>query len=773
MADHDIAESFKATIGPSLQSSYAEVHVLLLAWADHDLGDIDSEIRDLRSVFEQDYNYSSVSFFQIPSNGSQRARLNTEISTFVEQKSSRHDSLIIVYYAGHCSADAQGQAEWAALEKGGPTLSWYVTQQLLFSASGDVLLILDCCNASLIARGFNDGDGRFELIAASAKGVKTPEPGRRSFTRALIRLPKQHCDEGISTESLASKLREDSRITGKETPVFHDFVRKSPTKITLQRLQSPDISKRFIQKPSGYLLFRASLTDDVTGLQIAKWLKAAPPRGVTAVNIEAVVSRSRHTQEASNEGLFPAGSVFEQLSKSAREEIIRGVRGLNTVMAVTAEDARRHVAANEATTIDKPLGEVQDAMSAMSTAAEAPLLLSTSSGRGPLSIQDAPGDGLMATTDLLREALLLEDSHHYSSEISRNKIHFNLFKRGGVKDKSQRRLKLGTMDGKPIIVETYSNEEGSFSQKLQHVQRLTSLLCHPKQIHFPILPCAGFFRDQFRQELGLVFRAPPTFPARSNNGPKVGTLLQLYRMHRVVPLDLRIHLAWALATAVGRFHCVGWVHKSIRSNNIAFTAMSKTSPTEQSGAECLDGADQDSSFIGGFDLSKPLVFGFDHFDRSDISDEATCMDEDTSLINNLYRHPETCDRSTARFKRSHDVYSLGVVLLEIALWKEAGSILKSFLETKPFVSSDAPRFLIGKCGKPLSHQVGRVFAQCIVTCLEFGARTEDMNEYDAQRRPPQPWMLRPKSATTKANTAILDKDANQWTLLPHRGPLLM
>ncbi|KAF5008703.1 hypothetical protein FDECE_5030 [Fusarium decemcellulare] len=713
MADHDIVESFKTTIGSDLQSSYTQVHVLLVAWEKNDLQGVDVEIEDLRAVFEQEYKSASHSF-RFP-------------STAPRQSSSR-DSLIIVYYAGHCSPDKQGQAQWAAFEQGGQTLSWHVPQQLLFSAPGDVLLILDCCHASLITRGFKDGDGRFELIAASAKGAKTPVPGRRSFTRALIRSLKQHSNEGISSESLASEIREDPKIT--ETPVFHDFVRKSPTKIVLNRLQLNEASGGFVQKPSGYLLFRASLSDDVTGLQIARWLKTAPPKNITAVSIEAIVSRARRMQGALKDGAFPTGSVFEQLSKPARDEIVRGIRGLNTVMAATAEYANDNTVSDEAQTIEKSLGEIQNMVSTISTAVETPLLLDTGGGRAATTAQESPNDGLIAASDvdaalLLREAILHEDPSRYSCEVNRDKI-FESLKRGGSAEKLSRRFKLGTMDGQPVIMETYKYKESSENngepqlQTLQQARKITGLLCHPKRKEFHILPCAGFFRDRLRKELGMVFRAPPMFA----DDARVVTLLQLYKMQRVVPLGQRIHVAWALTTAVEHFHRVGWVHKSIRSDNIAFTAVS---PNVESG---LDDTDPASPFVDRFNLSNPLLFGFEY---SRAGDEATYLEEDHSLTNNLYRYPDRWGRPTARFEKSHDVYSLGVVLLEIALWKEASSILKIFLETKPIVASDAPKVLIGKCGKSLSHQVGRVFAQCIVTCLDFSVRTKDMSEYDAQR----------------------------------------
>ncbi|GKU05625.1 hypothetical protein FLAG1_06314 [Fusarium langsethiae] len=730
MCDQDLVQSFKSTIGSSLQGCYTQVHVLLIAWEEHDLGDVDGEIRDLRTIFEQDYRYSSVVFFPIPTKGSPCARLNREISSFVEEQSFPEESLIIIYYAGHCSPNSRGQAEWAAFEKGGPTVSWYVTQQLLFSAPGDVLLILDCCHASLITVGSKHGEGRFELIAASAKGARTPVPGRRSFTRALIRLLKEHSKTGISSESLASELREDPKVTGKlKTPVFHDFVRKSTSKIILQPLEAQGMAEGFVKKPSGYLVFRASLSDDVTGLQIARWLKTAPPKNVTAVSIEAVVSRARRIQGVLKDGAFPTGSLFEQLSKPARDEILRGIHGLNTAMA-TCEDFAMQTTTGGDEFVQQSLVEIQDKVSTLRTAVQTPLLLDSGISRGLDRISTEPGIELRAALDVdelchLADMIVRSDSpnHSYSREFSRDRID-EFLKRNG--SKSSRRFKIGSIGGRFIIMETYKYKKlddtsgEPQAQTLRQVRKITDLLCHPTHKEFHILSCAGFFRDRLRKELGIVFWAPPTFSLQG----EVATLHQLYKMHRLVPLGQRILLAWAVATAIENFHRVGWVHKGIRSDNIAFIEVLPNLMSD------LDDDDVTSPIVDRFDFSKPLLFGFE-YSRAD--DEATYLEEDYTLTNNLYRHPDRWGRPTARFEKSHDVYALGVVLLEIALWKEASSIIKSFLDSKPLVASDIVKALIGKCGKSLSHQVVRTFARCIVACLEFPVLTKGMSDYDAQR----------------------------------------
>ena len=114
MKDLDLVESFQSNIGSFFTrgSEYSQVHVLLISWAQNDIQP-EGEIEALRSVLEKDYYYN-VSTFAIPTDGTQAQRLNREISSFVENMSKIADSLIIIYYAGHCDANTDGMAEWAA-----------------------------------------------------------------------------------------------------------------------------------------------------------------------------------------------------------------------------------------------------------------------------------------------------------------------------------------------------------------------------------------------------------------------------------------------------------------------------------------------------------------------------------------------------------------------------------------------------------------------------------------------------------------------------------
>ncbi|KAI1371349.1 hypothetical protein F4677DRAFT_313443 [Hypoxylon crocopeplum] len=491
-------------------------------------------------------------------------------------------------------------------------------------------------------------------------------------------------------------------------------------------------------------------------MQIAEWLKTAPPKNVTTASVEAIVSRARQMQGALKDGAFPTGSVFERLSDRAKDEIIRCLRNLNTVMTTTAGYATHTKAnrADEKETIETTLDEIQKGVSNVCTAVETPFLFNVSKGSGPLPAGDAQGDRdfhrLMAAADLdaallLKEAIMREDPCRYSFEVSYEKLDFTspTQRENSGSSPRQRRFKLGVLDGHAVIMETYKYKEAPDHsgepppQTLQQLRKITGLLCHPKRKDFHILPCVGFFRDRLRRDLGLVFRPPPAFDSRYRGG--LVTLSQLYKMHRLVPLGQRIHLAWALATATEHFHRVGWVHQSIRSGNIAFTAelsSSSSSPAPESEAAGFQALDEGinnqataTSLLDRFDLGNPLLFGFE-YSRAD--DTATYLEEDHSLANNLYRIPDRWGRPAARFEKSHDVYSLGVVLLEIALWKDVCSVVKHSLFGRRVVADEVAKTLASKCSKALSHQVGDIFVRCILTCLEFSKQTKGMDEYETQ-----------------------------------------
>ncbi|KAK0703956.1 hypothetical protein B0T26DRAFT_757452 [Lasiosphaeria miniovina] len=97
-----------------------------------------------------------------------------------------------------------------------------------------------------------------------------------------------------------------------------------------------------------------------------------------------------------------------------------------------------------------------------------------------------------------------------------------------------------------------------------------------------------------------------------------------------------------------------YLHKSFRSDNIL--------------TFCKDSTDLGSHkfVITGFDLSRP-----------DVTDEFSERPQ-SELGNDLYRHPEDIRNAEAEglYRKEYDIYGLGVVLIEVALWKPVLSLLR-------------------------------------------------------------------------------------------------
>lgn len=74
----------------------------MLSWEDDDLL-VDSEIRELGTIFEKSYNYE-VERWLIPRE-KPATRIHTKIGEFLENDGT--DTLLIVYYAGHAIQDIQ------------------------------------------------------------------------------------------------------------------------------------------------------------------------------------------------------------------------------------------------------------------------------------------------------------------------------------------------------------------------------------------------------------------------------------------------------------------------------------------------------------------------------------------------------------------------------------------------------------------------------------------------------------------------------------------
>ena len=496
-----------------------------------------------------------------------------------------------------------------------------------------------------------------------------------------------------------------------ETPFWSSLGSDATTSITIKRLSLPP-HPGFSKKPAGYLLFRASLLDDLDGLQIAEWLKANTPKNISAVQIEAIVLKARRIQKNLDHNALPSNSILRKLSQPAQLEILKELESLDTIMATSIRNAQSAHIRDDGDAISNTLHAIEDGVNAVSASIETPILLDLSRERMNQAASDEavlPPDAL--ETISLRNYVIAADKEDITSlEILRQNV--------SLSDTSDR-FNRGRVHNKNVFFEFFEyvpNLDGDpYPETICQLESMTELLCHSKRFSFHILPCLGYIHDKVGRRFGLAFQVESK-NSRANIQPL--TLQFLYTARKRVSLSHRIKLSYALITALENFHRVGWVHKEIRSDNICFLASSQS---------IADSTENDTN--PSVDFSSPWLFGFEY---ARAADAGTKLDEDHSHFRNLYRHPQRWSRPTVPFTRAHDIYSLGVMLLEVAYWKEVGQI--AALKPGERVRPEAFREMLKrKLERDVPHQVGKVFTDTVIACFGFEAEVEGKSEFEMQR----------------------------------------
>jgi len=235
---------------------------------------------------------------------------------------------------------------------------------------------------------------------------------------------------------------------------------------------------------------------------------------------------------------------------------------------------------------------------------------------------------------------------------------------------------------------------------LNRMNAVARLLNHvPKPEGFRTLHCFGYMEDAagIHRRFGLVYRLPnPNTSSKSLYNLLSDEVTDSYQ----VPfLGDRFRLALVLVTALYELHLTNWLHKSIRSDNILFF-MRK-------------GVDVSSL------INSPYLVGFD-YSRPESATEASEQPSDIAF--DLYRHPDYRSGSTT-YRREFDIYSIGVVLVEIGLWTK----IKSFYQY-----GDTPhrfkQILLEECLGELGSSMGTIYRDAVKVCLSGALVGEAVND---------------------------------------------
>ncbi|KAI1273865.1 hypothetical protein F5Y07DRAFT_375366 [Xylaria sp. FL0933] len=183
---------------------------------------------------------------------------------------------------------------------------------------------------------------------------------------------------------------------------------------------------------------------------------------------------------------------------------------------------------------------------------------------------------------------------------------------------------------------------GLYQHTKKDVRNLVKRLQHDEPRTFGLLACKGFIAERPDAEKGtpakftLVLRTPSQLI-------KPRSLRDLLLNTQPESLSHKLRAAQELAKAVAYVHVFGFVHKGIRPESILSFESKQV------------------------DESSLFLVGFEDFRQED---GRTQRLGDNVAERNLYRHPSRQGVSpSSDFFMQHDIYSLGVCLLEIGLWR--------------------------------------------------------------------------------------------------------
>jgi hypothetical protein len=224
------------------------------------------------------------------------------------------------------------------------------------------------------------------------------------------------------------------------------------------------------------------------------------------------------------------------------------------------------------------------------------------------------------------------------------------------------------------------------------------------------LACLGYFEDPAQPRFGLVFELPSfVYSGVSDSHKPVDelrpvTLLSVLQtgsksLHNsnsaTPPLEDRFRLAFTLGLTFSKIHGGNFVHKDVNSSNILVFRKNKR---QSANSRALQ-----------FALRSPVICSFDLFSEYDIEPS------DAMPPLNIYRHPEdpkfTGDK-TKQYGPQFDLYSLGLILLEVGLWQPLADLWKpkyTLTDFKQRVEDVYIRRLASKCGTAYMQVVRECF----------------------------------------------------------------
>jgi hypothetical protein len=269
-----------------------------------------------------------------------------------------------------------------------------------------------------------------------------------------------------------------------------------------------------------------------------------------------------------------------------------------------------------------------------------------------------------------------------------------------------------------VLVDSLPYDEANLDLMTKNIRNLAKRLSNSDPSSFAILKCQGVVKTS-NADHPAVFDLLFEIPKNTASEP------QTVRSHLIKrtehSLTERFDIAKQAVKAISYVHMLGFVHKNVRPENL----IGFGSP----------GASFGSFFLVGFEQARA-------------ADGRTYRRSDSEWSRDLYRHPDRQGLTPSEdYTMQHDIYSLGVCLLEIGLWRtfvvykddgNADSVtptewfglsVEALMRKSP---ASKKRLLISAAEHNLPAKMGTAYTKIVVNCLtcldqdneDFGDKSE-------------------------------------------------
>ncbi|KAI1421145.1 prion-inhibition and propagation-domain-containing protein [Xylaria sp. FL1777] len=217
-------------------------------------------------------------------------------------------------------------------------------------------------------------------------------------------------------------------------------------------------------------------------------------------------------------------------------------------------------------------------------------------------------------------------------------------------------LEFATYHNRQVLVQWKVVGSTQWERYTNQMKCLTVFLMSLSDKSFRSLPCLGYYPLETQGRHGIIYSLPD-----GERDWDFRSLKSLISSQSLVSLKRRLELMRAIADTVLQLHTAGWLHKSLRSENIIFIAPR--------------GSDSEI-----FLSSEPYIIGYEYA-RSDTKDSANIFTElpDTDLETDLYRHPQARGLDRETFQKRFDMYAMACIFIELVMWKPLVDIFSLYV----------------------------------------------------------------------------------------------